>query len=344
MSAMRGLYLTDPGCLELREKAPVAPNREEVQIRVHYAGVCSTDVDYWKNGSSKLRLPVILGHEMSGVVTAVGDAACPFQPGDRVVVTNDYYLCGKCRYCLSGDTNMCVERRSIGSFADGAFADYMTVPSHMVLPLPLEVTMEEGALTEVAACGVHGLRQAHARTGALVLVLGPGIMGMTAALAAQAMGCTVVVAGLTRDGRRLEAARQMGLRHVVNSETADLAALISQLSDGYGADIACECTGSFSGLSQCLELTARRGCVIQIAIPHGAHGIDLSPVIRKELRYMGSYAKNTGDWKVTLDLMARHKMELRPLISAVLPLEDYAQAFERVSAAKDFKILFDLQK
>jgi len=341
---MRGLYLTGPGHLELREKEPVAPGRGEVQIRVHNAGVCSTDVDYWKNGSSKLRLPVVLGHEMSGVVTAAGDPACPFQPGDRVIVTNDYYLCGKCRYCLSGDTNMCVERRSIGSFADGAFADYMTVPSRMVLPLPAEVTMEEGALTEVIACGVHGLRQAKAKAGELVLVLGPGIMGMTAALAAQAMGCTVVVAGLTRDSHRLAAARQMGLCHAVNSETDDLDGLISQLSDGYGADITCECTGSFGGLSRCFALTARRGRVIQIAIPHGAHGIDLSPVIRKELRYMGSYAKNAGDWDVTLDLMSRHKMELRPLISAVLPLEEYAQAFERVGEAKDFKILFDLQK
>lgn len=155
---MKGLFLTEVGKLELWEVPVPKVTAGMVHIRVCRAGVCSTDVGYWRNGSPRLRLPVILGHEVSGVIEETAPDVEQFHIGDRVIVTNDYYLCGTCRYCRSGAVNMCVERRSIGSAENGAFAEYMVVPAKMVLKLPDALSFEEGALAEVIACGVHVLR------------------------------------------------------------------------------------------------------------------------------------------------------------------------------------------
>lgn len=313
-----------------------------VRIRVHYAGVCATDIGYYDYGSSKLRLPVILGHEMSGIVEAVGSAVTSVRPGDAVTVMNDYHLCGTCRYCRSGDINMCIRRRSIGSAEDGAFADHMVVPARMVLRLPEGISLPVGAMAEVLACTVHGLHQTHAQPGMLVLVVGPGIMGIFTALAAKQMGCTVILAGLDRDQARLDIAARLGIRHTVSSEHTDLTALAKELSGGYGADIAFDCAGAAPALVSCMDAAARRGYVAQIAIPRKAYTIDLSPVIQKELRYIGIYAKNRADWDTALDMLQNPGVAWSELIADILPLERYEEAFRRVRDAKDLKLLFRL--
>ena len=341
---MRGLYLLAPGQLELRSDhdvgGPLPP--DHVRIRTHYAGVCATDIGYYTHGSAKLQLPVILGHEVSGIIDAVGSGVSTLAPGDAVTVMNDYHLCGKCRYCLSGDVNMCVERRSLGSAVDGAFADHLVVPAKMVLKLPEGMPLKIGALAEVLACIVHGLRQTQAKPGQLVLVMGPGIMGLTTAIAARVMGCEVILSGLDRDADRLRIAQQLGIAHAVSSQQVDLPALVHQLSDGYGADISFECAGAKPSLESCLALAARRGYVAQVAIPHGQWQIDLSPVIQKELRYIGIYAKNRGDWDIALDMLATAPVDWSALIADILPPERYEEAFRRVSESKDLKIMFRL--
>ena len=340
---MKGVCLTESGELSLREFPVPQVTDGMVKVRTRFAGICSTDVGYWKNGSEKLRLPVILGHEMSGVIEEVAADVTDFRVGDRVIVTNDYHLCGKCRFCRRGQINMCVERRSIGSAEHGAMAEFMVVPARMVVHLPDEVSFEEGAMAEVFACGVHAMDQlAGVEQGQTVLVMGPGVMGITTALVAMAMGCTVIVAGLSRDADRLHFAKSLQIPYVVDVEKEDLDKLILQLTDGYGADVSAECTGSYGGLETCFRLTAKCGTIVQVAIPRGRHEIDISPVIKKELHYIGSYAKTTPDWSKTLQLMAEKKLSCQSLISEPVPLEDYMEAFTAASEAKAFKIMFDL--
>ena len=234
-----------------------------------------------------------------------------------------------------------MERRSIGSAENGAFAEYMVVPAKMVLKLPDALSLEEGALAEVAACGVHVLRrQAPVSPGDVVLVVGPGIMGLTTALAAKAMGCRVILAGLSKDALRLHTARDLDIPYVVNSEKENLAAIVNAVSGHYGADVTVDGTGSYAALEECMRLTAKRGAVVQLAAPRGRSGIDLSPILQKELRYVGSYAKVRRDWDVTLRLMAEGKLNCAPLISAQLPLEAYEEAFRRTAAAEELKMMF----
>lgn len=340
---MQGVFLTGARSLELRETAVPEVTPGMVRIRVHRAGICSTDLVYWNTGKVKGDLPVILGHEISGVIEETAPDVTEFRVGDRVLLTNDYHLCGRCRYCRGGMENMCLERRSIGNAENGGFADYMVVPARMVLHLPDALSFEEGALAEVVACSVHLLRnRAGAKAGDLVLVMGPGIMGLTAAITAKAMGCRVVLAGLGSDAARLDKAREMGIRYAVNRDEEDLEAVVAALSDGYGADITVDGTGSFRALADCFRLTAKGGTVAQLAIPRGSGEIDLSLVGTKELRYVGSYAKVREDWELTLKWMAEGKIRCGPLVSGRMALRDYEEAFSRVASAKELKVMFCL--
>ena len=171
--------------------------------------ICATGLGYIRFGSPKLRLPIILGHEASGVITGIGKGEKELHPGDRVAVTNDYYVSGTCRFCMEGATNLCVNRRSIGSAENGSFSEYMVVPRSMILPLPDSVSFEEGALLEVLACCTHALHtQIRLEGNETVLILGPGTIGACAAMVVKAAGCKVIVAGLAQDAERLSILKQ----------------------------------------------------------------------------------------------------------------------------------------
>ena len=338
---MKALYLNEEHQLVLRDVKKPAVGREEVLIKIKYAGICATDLGYVRFGSPKLRLPVILGHEASGVIEAVGEGVCSFSPGQRVIVMNDYYVCGKCRFCQSGDINMCLHRRSLGSKEDGVFAEYVKVPARIVLPLDDAVSFEEGALIEPFACGVHALTaQCRLKPADVVFVSGPGAIGAGAALFAKAAGCTVAVSGLAADRSRLEILKKLGIDHTAIAGEENIRALLDRLTGGYGADISVEASGSYRSLETCMDLTRRKGTIVQLGILHGQPA-DLSPLIHKEQFLHASYSKTVADWHTALTLVQNKKVDLRPLVSDIFPLENYKAAFEKAADGTGFKILFD---
>lgn len=346
---MRGVCLNEAGQLELRG-FPVpedgAVPEGFVKVRVMRAGICATDLGYVRYGSPKLRLPVILGHELSGEVTGVGPGVTALHPGDRVAVANDYHVCGACRFCRNGASNLCLERRSIGCAEHGGFAEYIVVPGSSALPLPETLSFEEGALLEVLACCVHALcQQAQVAKRQTVLVLGPGAMGICSALTAKAMGCQVILGGLSRDEGRLAAARDMGIDCVVNLQTQDLAGAVAGATGGMGADVAVEAAGSYRAAALCAELLARRGTYVQLGLPHGPAAFDLSFLCGKELRMVGSYAKTLPSWRHAIRLVSRGEVDLRPLVpDRLYVLEDYRAAFGRAGETDDFKVMFAPQE
>lgn len=338
---MKALFLDEDRRLSLRETETPVIHAGEVLIKVMRAGICATDLGYVRFGSPKLSLPVILGHEASGVIEAVGEGVSELAPGQRVITMNDYYTCGKCRYCERGDVNMCLKRRSLGSKENGVFAEYVKVPARIVLPLDEAISFEEGALIEPFACGVHALAgQACLKPGDVVFISGPGAIGAGATLYAKAAGCTVAVSGLPVDRPRLEVLRALGIDHTLIAGEDPVEETILALTDGYGADVSVEAAGAYRSLETCLSLTRRKGTVVQLGILHGQPA-DLSPLIYKELFLHASYSKTVADWRRALSLVKSGKVNLKPLVSQIFPLEEYEAAFEKAAAGSGFKILFD---
>ncbi len=343
-TTMKGLCLNEQQELELKQ-FPIPEVKEGfVRVKVKRGGICASDIGYWKHGSDRLKLPVILGHEGCGVVEKLGEGVNGVKTGDRVIVMTTYEVCGKCRYCKIEATNLCINRVGIGSKKDGVFAEYVVVPETSLIPMPDDMSWEEAALVEVFACGVHAVaEQTMVTLNETVLVVGPGPIGILAALAAKAAGGKVILAGLAQDAKRLEVAKEMGVDVCVDQSKEDLKKIVMDMTGGYGADVVVECAGVYPAVVTCLDLVAKKGKFSQMGVLHGKGEIDLSPVLHKEIEMHGSLSQKPTSWVIARDLITSGKVNIKPLVSDVMKLEDYEEAFEKAANVSGFKVLFDLE-
>lgn len=342
---MKGLCLNEEQKLEIRDFPIPEPQEGYVRVKVKKAGICATDIGYWKHGSDRLQLPVILGHEASGIVEKIGDGVSKVKSGDRVIVMTTYKVCGECRFCKIDATNLCVSRRGIGSKENGAFADYIVIPESSCIPMPDSMTFEEGAMVEVLACGVHAVaEQAPVTLNSVTLVLGPGPIGVLAAQAAQAAGSKVIISGLNQDIPRLKIAKELGINVVVNSQEEDLKKIVMEMTDGYGADFVVEASGSYPAVRSALDLVAKKGTVCQMGVHHSLGEVDWSLILHKELHVIGSLSQKPTAWHIAKDLINEGKVKVDPLISDIMQLKDYENAFEKAANVAGFKVLLDFDK
>lgn len=341
---MKGLCLNENRDLELREFPIPEPKEGYVRVKIKKSGICATDLGYWKYGSDRLgKLPVIIGHEGCGVVDKIGENVTDVKVGDRVIVMTTYEVCGKCKFCQSGDTNLCINRKGIGSKKNGVFAEYVEIPETSCIIMPDNMSFEEGALVEVFACCVHGTRQAATiHMDDTVLVSGPGPIGTLAALSAKAAGATVILAGLAQDNDRLKIAKKLGIDYCIDQTKTDLKEFVMNLTNNYGVDVSIECAGVYPSFATCLDLTRKKGTLIQMGVFHGnGDGADLYPVYSKEITVQGTLSQKPSAWHIAVDLISKGKVNVKPLITDIMKLEDWEEAFKKASNVGGFKILFD---
>ncbi|NTW71007.1 MAG: alcohol dehydrogenase catalytic domain-containing protein [Eubacteriaceae bacterium] len=342
---MKGLCLNESQKLELREFPIPEPKKGYVRVKVKRAGICATDIGYWKHGSDRLQLPVILGHEASGDVEKLGEGVTKVKEGDRVIVMTTYEVCGECHFCKIDATNLCIKRRGIGSKENGGFADYVVVPETSCIKMPDSMTYDEGAMVEVLACGIHAVaEQAPVTLDSVTLVVGPGPIGVLASLAAQACGSKVILAGLTQDVPRMNVAKSLGINTIVNLQEEDLGKVVSDMTNGYGADFVVEASGSYPGVRTALDMVAKKGTLCQMGVNHGTGEVDWSIILNKELHIIGSLSQKPTAWIKAKNMISEGKIDVNPLISDVMALKDYEEAFGKAANVTGFKVLFDLEK
>ena len=325
------------GNVDLREVPEPSPGAGQVKIAVKAAGICGTDLHIYHDEFAT-RPPVVMGHEVAGVVVEVGAGVERVGPGDRVTSETYFSTCGACRFCRAGQPNLCPHRRSIGSAVDGAFATYLVVPEKNVRPLPERVDFVAGALTEPLACVVHGaLELPKVTAGDVAVVSGPGAIGLLTAQVVKAAGATVVVLGTGVDEHRLRLAAELGADHVVNVEETDAQALVGGLTGGFGADIVYECAGAGPSAANLLGLVRRKGQYAQIGLFGKPIAWDLDQVCYKELAVTGSNASVPSAWDKALRLMAEGRVRTRELVTDAFPLAEWGEAFRRFEARSGVK-------
>lgn len=266
------------GHLEVMDVEEPLMGPDQVKIEVKYAGVCGTDLHTFE-GRYKVKAPVTLGHEFSGEVVAVGGNVTHVQVGDRVTSETTFYICGTCEYCKSGHYNLCSTRKGLGTQQNGGFAKYVVARKESVHRLPANVDYLSAALTEPLACAHHAISKAAVKRGEVVVVLGPGPIGLLTAQIAKSCGATVVITGLEKDRIRLDKALELGIDHVVNIQAEDVKATVDSLTEGYGADVVLECTGAVPAVTMGLDILAKRGRYVQV----GIFGTPESPLISRRL-------------------------------------------------------------
>lgn len=309
-----------------------------VLIEVKATGVCGTDIHIY-HGEYAANPPVIMGHEVAGLVADVGEGATNCQMGDRVTCETYFSVCNECDFCRAGLPNLCPQRKSIGSGVHGGFTQYVLVPAHNIHHLPANVDLIAGALSEPLTCCVHALERTHVEPGETVIVSGPGAIGLLMAQVVKAAGAKVVVLGTGADTARLVMAQTLGADLALNVEEGTTPQIVADLTGGVGADVVFECAGVGASAQSCLKLVRRRGRYGQVGLFGKPITWDLDLVCYKELEVHGSFAHLPSAWRKALKLMASGQVQTRPLVSAILPITEWQAAFDAFERRDGLKIV-----
>lgn len=331
---MKALVKTQPGpghlCL-LQIPEP-RPEPGEAKIRVTDAGVCGTDVHILQ-GTHPVQTPLVLGHELSGVVVDLGPDVTGLSIGTRVTTETDAYVCGSCTYCRSGNEHLCPQRKAIGTTADGGFAEYLVIRAASVHPLPPGVSLAAGALSEPLAVAVHAVTErGQAQVGEVVVVVGPGTVGLLAAQVARAAGARVVLAGLERHTERFRLAHALGIEETILLDSADPYRRIFDLTGGLGADKVIECSGSPEAIDHGIQLLRKGGTLVAVGFS-GKQQIpmDTDLLINKEISLLASRGKRHTCWPTALSLLGSGEVGTEPLITHRFPLEEWPAALAKAA-------------
>jgi 2-desacetyl-2-hydroxyethyl bacteriochlorophyllide A dehydrogenase len=265
-----------------------------------------------------------MGHEMSGVVHAVGSGVGDFAAGDRVTVM-PLDPCGHCPACQAGQTHICHNLKFLGIDTPGAFQSFWTVPAHTLHRLPDNLSLVHGALIEPLSVACHDVRLAEVQTGHNVVVLGAGTIGTLVALVAQEVGANVLVSEI--NSYRLELAKTLGLQ-TVNPQETDLVQQVMDQTGQAGADIVFEVSGSAAGAKVMTELLRTRGLAVVVAIFGQAPPVDLFRFFWRELRMQGVRVYEAEDFERAIAMAASGRLPLDRLITSIRPLDDLKSAFE----------------
>ncbi|ARI75339.1 zinc-binding dehydrogenase [Halobacillus mangrovi] len=338
---MKALVKTELGFgnLEIQEKQEPVVGDGQVKIEVKYAGVCGSDIHTYE-GHYKVKVPVTLGHEFSGVVVDIGEGVTEFKIGDRVTSETTFYVCGTCEYCKNGDYNLCNYRKGLGTQQDGGFAKYLIARKQSVHHLPEHVDDRSAAMTEPLACTHHAVDKTEINEGDLVVVIGPGPIGLFTAQVAKSRGARIIIAGLSNDQIRLKKAEELGIDYAVNIQEQDLKELVNKLTDSYGADVVFECSGAVQAANQALDLLKKKGQYGQVGIfPHSEVSFDLEKIIQKEIRVVGSRSQKSADWEPSLELMNSGRVNAQSLVTHEYPITQWEQAYQAIKSGEAIKVL-----
>lgn len=214
--------------IELREIPEPIPQANEVKVKVEATGICGTDL----YGYSALKPPVVLGHETAGVVVEVGEEVKDIKAGDRVTTETTAYICGQCKFCQSKDYNLCIYRKGLGSAVNGAFAEYFVIRKESIHQIPPHIDFNSASLFEPLSCAAHAvMEQANLLPHEIVLVLGPGPLGLLTAQIAKSLGAKVILCGIEGDEKRLSTAEKFGINQIFNIKKKDIKNYLSKLTD-----------------------------------------------------------------------------------------------------------------
>lgn len=341
MRALRKLAHGD-GNVELTELPVPEPAPDEVLVAVKHVGICGSDL-HIVHDTHPNHPPVTLGHEFSGVVHAIGERVEGWAPGDRVVSELHGAACGECRLCRTGNMFACPNKRPIGWWTDGAYADYIRVPAWLLHRVPDDLSLVHATLTEPLAVCLNAFERAPIEPESFVAVVGPGPIGILAALAARAAGArAVALVGRSSSAERLELARHLDIDHVIEGE-ADLAeAEILALTQGLGADTVVEAGGSEAAVRTSLRLTRKLGTVIALGVHAGDFRIPWNDAVFKALTMVFSFSANYLAFERSLSLLARGSVPADALQSGRMPLERWQDAFQALERREALKLVLDL--
>lgn len=328
---MKALLLSEYRRLELTDVATPEPQRGEVVVRVAACGICGSDVHGYDGLSGRRIPPIIMGHEAAGIVARIGEGVSGLSEGDRLTFDSTVF-CGQCENCLRGEINLCDRREVLGvSCGDyrraGAFAEFVSVPARIIHHLPDNLSFHEAALLEAVAVALHAVSLVTIPPDSTALVVGAGTIGLLLQQALRVAGCSRVFVA-DPDSTRLALSQKLGATETISENVVER---IRQLTNGIGVDLAVEAVGKTESIGTAIDCVRKGGTVVLVGNITPEVKLPLQKVVSRQLRLQGSCA-SAGEYPKAIELMSQGEIQVKPLISAIAPLAEGPQWFERLYA------------
>jgi L-iditol 2-dehydrogenase len=317
-------------CFKVQELPVPQIDDSEVLIKVKYTGICGTDWSIYRGWYSADKLPMIPGHEFSGVIAKVGKKAGSLKEGDRV--TADINMsCGSCFYCRRGEKLLCDNFTQLGIHTHGTFAEYVKAPAVNVHKLPDNMSFEQGAFIEPVSCVIHAAKAMDAKLGSSVAVMGCGLGVLHARMAVLRACAPVIIFGDNR--KRLQIAKDMGADYAIHiDDVKDPVEEVMKITGGRGVDYAIEAVGTVKTYEQSFAMLRRGGQLSAFGITGEQDTMSIRPFefVLGEKKVTGSCAGVGQDWPDAITLISNGRINPKPLFSMKVPLEDLEWALHEL--------------
>lgn len=303
-----------------------------VLIKVEACGICGSDVHGMDGSTGRRQPPVIMGHEASGTIDQVASDVFGWTVGDRVTFDSTI-SCGHCFYCQRGEINLCENRRVLGVSCneyrqDGAFAEYVTVPAHILYVIPETISFEQAAMIEAVSVAVHAASISLVQANDTAVVIGCGMIGLLCIQALKAAGCGKVIA-IDQIQEKLELSAELGADITIQSDNPDLMNIVFNETEKRGADLVLEVVGIEQTVNLAIDCTRKGGTITLVGNLSPEIKFPLQKVVTRQLKVQGSCA-SAGEYPHCLELIASGQIKVDALMSKIAPLEDGNEWFQRL--------------
>ncbi len=333
---MKAAALKGSRSMEIIDLPDTDPGPGEVKLRVAYCGICGSDMHEYESANPPRALGFmqpVMGHEFSGRIVAVGEGVQELWVG-QAAAGNPGAGCGACRYCSAGRENLCRAggNGGIGYTRPGAYAEFVTLPARSVVTLPEGTDLRQMALAEPFAVARHALSQGGYCPEELLVITGAGPIGLLTVVAARQMGGMRIVVSEPLVGRCAAAARAGATRVVAPADVINVA---RELSDGEGAEISVDASGLPAGIADCQDATARGGRIVLAGVGEQPFPLGILRTIISEHRFIGVLGYTRAEFAESAQMIARKEVDVSPVISEVVPIEETPDAFARLSDGRN---------